>query len=318
MPGGKIFEGLVIDPEKVSEIIVDFLRKKVKELKKDGIALGLSGGLDSSTVAILAAKAAGPSNVYALYLPERNSEKKFGNYAQKVAEQTGINLETRSIDEAMEKSGVYKPFIMRIIPFSKIINKLIVFMSKITYPLIFGESPFVVTLKQGGKTTKKFGKKIYDLLAGTIEASYNARHIERRKIMEKYSEDKNLLLVGAANKSEAFVGWFVKNGIDDLPIETIGNLYKTQIRQLAKYLKVPEEILGELPSPDMFKGVGDEKVIGYSYAKIDIVAYAIEHGLSPEIAFANGITPKEFLNIANINSFSAWKRTNPHESPKIE
>lgn len=318
MPGGKIFEGLIIDPEKVSEIIADFLRKKVKELKKDGIALGLSGGLDSSTVAILAAKAVGPSNVYTLYLPERNSEKKFGNYAQKVAEQTGINLETISIDEIMEKGGVYEPFIMKIIPFSKMINKLIVLMSKISYPLIFGESPFVVTLKQCGKTANKFGKKIYDLLAGTIETSYNARHIERRKIMEKYSEDKNLLLVGAANKSEAFVGWFVKNGIDDLPIETIGNLYKTQVRQLAKYLKVPEEILGELPSPDMFKGVDDEKVIGYSYAKIDVVAYVIEHGLEPEIAFANGITPKEFENIKNINRFSAWKRENPHESPEIE
>jgi len=91
--------------------------------------------------------------------------------------------------------------------------------------------------------------------------------------------EKNLLCLGTANRSESFVGWFIKDGIDDFPIEAILGLYKNQVYQLARFLKVSEEILKEAPSPDMYKGMGDEDLIGYSFQKIDRVAYVLEHGL---------------------------------------
>ncbi|MDI6815007.1 MAG: hypothetical protein QMC90_02845, partial [Dehalococcoidales bacterium] len=80
----------------------------------------------------------------------------------------------------------------------------------------------------------------------------------------------------------------------------------------------PLEILSETPSPDMFKGVTDELIIGFPYEKIDKVSYILEHGLSEKIAFDEGITPSEFERIKTINRLSAWKRENKHEFPSFE
>ena len=127
-------------------------------------------------------------------------------------------------------------------------------------------------------------------IAKTIENGFNIRHITRRKMLEEYSEKNNLLLVGAANRAESFVGWFVKDGIDDLPVELILDLYKGQVRQLAEYYEVPESITREKPSPDMFKGLGDEDLIGHQYSTIDKVAYVYENELDPAVAFSNGVS----------------------------
>jgi NAD+ synthase len=153
------------------------------------------------------------------------------------------------------------------------------------------------------------------MIASAIEEGFNIRHRTRRKVLEEYAQFYNLLLIGCANRSESFVGWFVKDGVDDLPIETILGLYKNQVRQLARYLGVPPEILEEAPSPDMFKQIGDEDVIGYPYGKIDKVAYVVENDLDPQLAFDEGVTPEELEEIKKIHTLSEWKRENPHEYP---
>ena len=63
-----------IDPERVASELAEFLRRSVDELEREGVVLGLSGGLDSSVVAALCARAMGPEKVLALMLPERDSE----------------------------------------------------------------------------------------------------------------------------------------------------------------------------------------------------------------------------------------------------
>ena len=125
------------------------------------------------------------------------------------------------------------------------------------------------------------------------------------------------MLIGAANRAEAFVGWFVKDGVDDLPIELLLSLYKGQVRQMADYFEVPESITKEKPSPDMFKGLGDEDLIGYRYSVIDKVAYVEENGLTPEVAYGNGVSEQEYIRILKLHELSEWKRANPHEYPKL-
>ena len=314
-----LMNSMTIDYEPVSNSIVNFIRQKVAEAGKDGICIGMSGGLDSTVVSLLAVKAMGdPSKVYGLHLSDRDSQKKFRQYAQRFADELGINFEMRDISALVKEQDTYKPSIMRAIPFLPALNKLGVFSSKIIYSLVFRESPFVLTLKKGAPAKNKVTRIIYNALAGTIEESFNVRHIRRRKILEEFAAEKNLVLIGAANRSESFVGWFVKDGIDDLSIEPLLGLYKNQVRQLARFLGVPSEILGEAPAPDMFKGISDEDIIGYSYEKIDKIAYVLEHDLSEEVALNDGITPKEFERIKTLNLLSAWKRENKHEFPSFE
>ena len=314
-----LMDRMVIDCEKVADVIVDFIRKRVAEGKKDGVVLGLSGGVDSSTVAFLATRAMGDtSKVHALYLPDRDSEGKFQNYTQEVAQKLGLTFKTKVITEEVKKQGTYKPLILKITNALPFLNQLIVWTSnKIIYPLFSKELPFIVTLEKGGSTKNFLTRMIYKVIASAIEEGFNIRHRTRRRILEEYAQSHNLLLIGCANRSESFVGWFVKDGVDDLPTETILGLYKNQVRQLARYLGVPGKILEEAPSPDMLKKVGDEDVVGYPYEKIDKVAYVLESGLDPQLAYDEGVTPKELEGIKRIHTLSEWKRENPHEFPTI-
>jgi len=319
-PAGRIslMDKMVIDPEKVSNIIEEFLRKKLAEGKKDGILLGLSGGLDSAVSATLAARAAGPSNVYALHLFDRETQPRFTNHARNLAGKLGINLEISDITEAIREQGTYQPLTIRTISLYATLNRVLVFLFRKFYGAVFRENPYILSLKEGGKSARKRGsstRNYYNFLAGTVGGGFNTRHIQRKRLLEDYAARKNLLLIGSANRSEAFVGWFVKDGVDDLPVETILGLYKNQVRQLARFLEVPAGILREAPSPDMMKGIKDEDIIGHRYDNIDKVAYVLEHGLGEETAVANGVSRREFGEIKKINQLSEWKRANEHEFP---
>ena len=258
-----LMERMTIDCEKVTNIIIDFIRKKVADEKKNGVVLGLSGGLDSAAVAFLARRAIeDPSKVHALYLPDRESERKFENCAQEVVQRLGLIFEKIAITEEAKKQGAYKTFIIKITSAFPPLNRFIFWISnKLIYPLFFKETSFVVTLKKEGSAKNFLTRLIYRVIASAAEESFNVRHRIRRKTLEEYAQSHNLLLIGCANRSESFVGWFVKDGVDDLPTETILDLYKNQVCQLARYLGVSEEIIREAPSPDILKRIRDEDLI---------------------------------------------------------
>lgn len=256
--------------------------------------------------------------MHALYLYDRDSQKKFREYAQRVAGGLGINFEIRSITALANERQTYKPFAMKLLAVLPTLNRLIILSAHPIYHILLRENPYALTLKKGGTARSPLARLIFRALPGPVEASFNHRHQIRKEILERYAAEKNLLLIGAANRSESFVGWFVKDGVDDLPIEPLLGLYKNQVRQLGRYLGVPEEIVSQVPMPDMLKGVGDEAMVGYSYNKIDRVAYVVEHGLRPEVAFEDGVSPKEFSGISALHELSAWKRGNGHVSPNLE
>lgn len=297
-----------IDAERISNIIVDFLQQKVKEQKKCGIVLGLSGGLDSAVVARLAAQALGPSKVNAVYLSDRFSQKQFRKNAQKVAEELGIRFELRDITSLINERNGYRASTVKKSGISSILNKTVVSIVRLIYPIIFKQDLFSSILEQERLAKRPLTRIFHDLIAEAGEKSFNIRHLVRRMVLEKCAAESNLLLVGAADRSEFLIGWFVRDGIDDVPVSPLLGLYKTQVRQLAIYLKIPQEIIKAVPSPDMAKGITDEKVIGYSYEKVDKVLYALENNLDKQVLLDEGLTLKEFNRIRAFNELSAWKR----------
>lgn len=309
---------LAIDPERATRTIAEFIRDKVKERGKEGVALGLSGGVDSCLVAYLAVKALeDPLKVHALYMPDRDSDRRFEAYAREVAHRLGLVFRKVVITQEAGREGAYRAAIrvMRALPF---FNRLIVRGSnRFICPLLSKRLLYVATL-EGGTSVASPLSKLLCKEAAAVEESFSIRHRIRRKILEEYAKSHNLLAVGCANRSEFFVGWFVKDGIDDLPIEPLLGLYKSQVWQLARSLGVPERIIKAPPSPDMFKGMTDEDGIGYSYGKIDKVAYVLEHDLPRSAALSEGVTPREFEEIETIHRLSAWKRENLHEFPSLD
>lgn len=209
---------MCIDCERVSKKVHEFIYGKIEEGNHDGVCLGLSGGVDSSVAVSICADALDdPKKIHGLHLYDRDSSIKFTKSANGLAEKLGIHYEVIDISPRVKKQGTYNPWIMKLIPYSNLINKGILLSNKILSPILYGASPYEITLKRQDASKLRLG--FVAGIAKTIEKGFNIRHITRRKMLEMYAEKNNLLLVGAANRAESFVGWFVKDGVDDLPIE---------------------------------------------------------------------------------------------------
>jgi NAD+ synthase len=287
----------------------DRISRNIRELldanSAEGVSIGLSGGIDSAVLATLGVRAVGKERVSAYHLYDRDSSKQSRAKAKFAAEWLGIDLELRDITAVMRRMGIYSPLIMRVTALSSLINRCLdMRLSR----FLWGESFFIHTLRKGSFPESRVKRFIYSRTVGPVEAAFNARHRYRRQFLEKESEQKNRLVLGAANRSEWLVGWFVKGGIDDLPLSPLVGLYKTQVLELAEYLEVPAGIRNQKPSPDMMKGVTDESALGISYRTLDIILDCIEHGMSDEEIVAKGISRKDVRLVRTMNKLSAWKR----------
>jgi len=84
-----------------------------------------------------------------------------------------------------------------------------------------------------------------------------------------FANKLNYLVVGTGNKSELMIGYFTKYGDGGADILPLGNLLKSQVRELAEYLGIPKKIINKLPSAGLWEGQTDEKEIGISYEQLD-------------------------------------------------
>jgi NAD+ synthase len=115
----------------------------------------------------------------------------------------------------------------------------------------------------------------------------------------------NALVLGTEDKSEFYLGYFTRFGDEASDIEPIRHLYKTQIYQLAKYLGVPEEIINQKSSPELWPGQTAEKELGFSYTEADIVLHLhCDKKISVKKIKAMGFSNAEkIINRVNENSF---------------
>lgn len=84
-----------------------------------------------------------------------------------------------------------------------------------------------------------------------------------------YSSLNNYLVVGTGNKSEIFIGYYTKYGDGGVDIEPIGNLVKSEVVQLARYLGIPDKIITKAPSAGLWEGQTDENEMGFKYDELD-------------------------------------------------
>ena len=101
-------EILQIDCENEIRRICSFIKNHIIEMKRDGIVIGLSGGIDSALVSELCVKALGKDKVFGLILPEKDSNPISTEYGKKQAKKLGIRFEMVDITSALEGFGTYK------------------------------------------------------------------------------------------------------------------------------------------------------------------------------------------------------------------
>jgi len=215
--------------------IVDFIQKHAP---KNGVVLGVSGGIDSALVLALCVQALGKDNVLALFMPENSRD--IGDTIKQYVASLGVRSETLPIKPIFE-----------------------------TY------------IKQGGVADNR-------LVVGNLKARI------RMTLLYTRSNANGLVVMGTGNRTELLMGYFTKygdGGVDYLPI---GALYKTEVRQLAKEMGVPDEIIAQPPTAGLWPGQTDEQELGISYEKLDqILTEHTDKGVSFDQINLPGISRSE-------------------------
>lgn len=211
---------LTINTDVALTILTGFIRSEITRAGFTRAVIGLSGGIDSALSCVLAARALGPENVYAVRLPYKSSSPDSLVHAQLLIDQLGVHCETIEITDMVE--------------------------------------PYLVRDPNMSKQRK-----------GNIMAR------QRMVVLYDQSEILKGLVVGTSNKTEILLGYSTLWGDMASAINPIGDLYKTQLRQLSRALDIPKAIIDKAPSADLWKDQTDEGELGFTYEEVDKLLYLL-------------------------------------------
>jgi NAD+ synthase len=287
---------LTLDSCREAERVSSAIREQVfKQLRRKGVVVGLSGGIDSSVVAALSVQALGADRVLGLFMPEADSSDDSLRLGQLLADSLGIKAITENISPILQGAGCYRrrdEAIKAVIPQY---NES--FKSKIILPSILDGTGYrifsvVVEAPDGTQTKARLSAASY---LGVVAATNFKQRV--RKMMEYYHADRlNYAVAGTPNRLEYDQGFFVKNGDGAADFKPIAHLYKTQVYQLAAYLNVPLEIQQRPPTTDTYSLQQSQEEFYFSlpYDKMDLCLFGKDHGVpSVEIARVTGLTPEQ-------------------------
>jgi NAD+ synthase len=287
---------LRVDAEQVTGETLAFIEAAVtRGMRKRGVVLGLSGGVDSSVCAALCARALGPERVLGLLMPERESSPDSLDLGRLAAESSGIPTVVEDITAVLEAAGCYSRR-------DEAIRALIPeygpgWRCKVMLPSVISSDQYrilsvVAQAPDGTQRRARVTSSMYhELISAT---SFKQRS---RKMMEYYHADRlNYAVIGTPNRLEYDQGFFVKNGDGAADIKPIAHLYKTQVYQLAEYLGVPETIRSRPPTTDTYSlpQTQEEFYFSLPYDKMDLCLYARNTGIgADELALALGLTEQQ-------------------------
>jgi NAD+ synthase len=268
-------QAMQIEPAQVAAQLEEFIRRQVDELQREGAVVAMSGGIDSAVVASLAARALGPEKVKALLLPERDSSPDSKIDALLEIKRLGLRYEEVSLTPMLSAMGIYGLTPLRILGVRSL-KAAIVQQQHRAQAEALGEMPF----RAGLLGTRDLGDKKH--LIDTGNAYTRVKHRMRMTTLYYHADLENLLVLGTTNKSESMTGFVVKWGDNVADAEPLLPLYKTQVRQLARYLGVAAKILEKPPSPDLIPGIVDGLALGMDYETLDKILWGLEVGSTTE------------------------------------
>ena len=211
---------LRLNCDTVRRVLTGFIDNEVRKAGFERVVVGLSGGVDSSLSAFLAAEALGPQNVWGILMPYRTSNPESAAHATLVVEALDIHNLTVDITPMVD-----------------------------AYFATFTDADNV---RRGNKMAR-----------------------ERMTILFDHSARLGGLVLGTSNKTELLLGYGTLHGDMASAVNPLGDLYKTQVRQLALHLKVPTVIVEKQPSADLWAGQTDEAELGFTYKEVDRVLYLL-------------------------------------------
>ena len=273
--------------EKLSRFIKETVRN---QFRKDGIVIGVSGGVDSAVIAALAVDALGPDRVFGLILPEKESAPSSRELGIDLCNALKIRYEEVPITPMLESFNIYsrkEALIQELFPRY---DPKIHTTSLSRPPMLAAEQalniPSLILLqdRKAISTKRLSAAQFFSVLS-----LQNVKQRTRMIVEYMYAEKMNYAVCGTTNKTELLTGFFVKYGDGGVDLEPIANCYKLQVYKLAELLHVDPRIISRAPSPDTWSHfTSDEEVsLRIPYDILDQLLYAEENHLSKELVQQN-------------------------------
>ena len=276
---------LHVDPARVvPEIIAAIEQIVVRQLRKRGIVIGLSGGIDSSVVAALAARALGPDRVLGLLMPERESAAETLELGRVAAQALGVPAVVEDITPILDAAGCYErrdAAIRTLIPEYGPGWKCKVALPSVIESDRYRIFSLVVRSPAGAEQRARVTSTMYLELVAAMNFKQRSR-----KMMEYYHADRlNYAVAGTPNRLEYDQGFFVKNGDGAADLKPIAHLYKTQVYEIAEYLGIPETIRERPPTTDTYSlpQTQEEFYFSLPYDRMDLCLYARNNGIPADV-----------------------------------
>ena len=300
LPAAFSLADLEIDLAAETERIVDSIRQSVlKRLRRKGVVVGISGGIDSSVTAALCVRALGPQRVFGLFMPEHDCSDDALSLGRLLAGHLGIESAVEDIAPALEGAGCYRrrdEAIRSVFP-----EYGPGYRSKIVLPSLFEGAGYrlfsiVIRTPTGEIHRRRMPLEAYQQVVAATNFKQRVR-----KMMEYYHADRlRYAVAGTPNLLEHDLGFFVKNGDGSADFKPIAHLYKSRVYGLAEYLDVPEAIRKRPPTTDTYSLAQTQEEFFFSlpYEQMDACLFAKDHDIPcEEVADAVGLTAEQVRRV---------------------
>jgi NAD+ synthase len=292
---------LRLDASAEAERIARTLREQVgQRLKRRGVVVAMSGGVDSSVCAALAVRGLGPQRVFGLAMPEADSDPASATLAADWAAALGIGFVVEEITPVLEAAGSYRRrdnAIRQVVPsFGPGWRCKVVLPEDRLDRNRLNLSSLVVESPEGDRETVRLPADVYrQVVAAT---SFKQRV---RKMLEYYHADRlHYAVLGTPNRLEYDQGFFVKGGDGLADVKPIAHLYKTQVYQLAEELGVPAAVTARAPTTDTYSlpQSQDEFYFSLPTREMDVALSGFDAGVTAaETAVRLGLQPEQVERI---------------------
>lgn len=296
------FSAMVLDmdvEEAATRIRESIYKTVLRRLRRRGVVVGLSGGVDSSVTAAICVRALGKERVFGLMMPEDESSGDSARLSKMLVEMLGIDSAVENIGRTLQALGCYE---RRDLAIRQVIPEYGEdWKCKIVLPDLVNSSSYsfysVVTQSPTGETRRvRLTREAY---AGIVAATNFKQRT--RKMLEYYHADRLWYAVaGTPNRLEYAQGFFVKNGDGSADFKPIAHLYKTQVFQLGRYLGLPDEILRREPTTDTYslEQSQEEFYFAVPLRTLDLCHYARNHAVeAAEVAPIVGLSAEQVKRV---------------------
>ena len=283
---------LKLDLEQEAERIGKSIKTYLEEVRRKGVVVALSGGIDSSLVAAVAVHALGPERVFGIHMPERESSPETIEISQSVSTALGFDSAVEDITAPLEAFGAYRrrdDAVRLVFP-----EYGPGYRSKIVLPSVVDSDTFrlysvVIVDPDGNEKSHRLTPEAY---LGIVAATNFKQRI--RKAFEYYHADRlNFATTGTPNRLEYDQGFFVKLGDGAADVKPIAHLYKSQVYELAAHLGVPQVVLDRPSTTDTYSLPQSQEEFYFSlpHRQMDLVLYGKNTDVAiDDVAAAAGLT----------------------------